>query len=157
MRSTGIQAGGGTNLSAGWLKAFELARQGIVDGVNRIVLLTDGHANAGLTDSGALAAMVRSGAESGVSTTCIGFGAGFNEDLLQALGREGRGNYWYVERDDQMAGVFEGGMPRDSWRSRRRTSRSRCAWFIPGVRASPSCSAYPVTRDGRWRMVRLAR
>jgi Ca-activated chloride channel family protein len=43
-----------------------------------------------------------------VSTTCIGFGVGFNEDLLQALGREGRGNYWYVERDDQMTGVFEG-------------------------------------------------
>ena len=97
-----IRAGGSTNLSGGWLKAFELARLGIVDGVNRIVLLTDGQANAGLTDSGALAAMVRSGAESGVSTTCIGFGAGFNEDLLQALGREGRGNYWYVEHDDQM-------------------------------------------------------
>ena len=103
-----IHAGGSTNLSGGWLKAFELARQGLVDGVNRIVLLTDGQANLGLTDSDALAAMVRSGAESGVSTTCIGFGAGFNEDLLQALGGEGRGNYWYVEHDDQMTGVFEG-------------------------------------------------
>ena len=103
-----IQAGGSTNLSGGWLKAFELARQGLVDGVNRIVLLTDGQANCGITDLQALTAMVRSGADSRVSTTCIGFGAGFNEDLLQALGREGRANYWYVERDDQMAGVFEG-------------------------------------------------
>lgn len=103
-----IQAGGSTNLSGGWLKAYELAKQGMVEGVNRIVMLTDGAANAGITDLQALTAMVRSGAESGVSTTCIGFGAGFNEDLLQALGREGRGNYWYVERDDQMSGVFEG-------------------------------------------------
>jgi Ca-activated chloride channel family protein len=103
-----IQVGGSTNLSGGWLKAFELARQGLVDGVNRIVLLTDGQANCGITDLQALTAMVRSGADSRVSTTCIGFGAGFNEDLLQALGREGRANYWYVERDDQMAGVFEG-------------------------------------------------
>ena len=76
----------------GWMAQGVRARPaGLVDGVNRIVLLTDGQANAGLTDSGALAAMVRSGAESGVSTTSIGFGAGFNEDLLQALGREGRG------------------------------------------------------------------
>jgi len=103
-----IQAGGSTNLSGGWLKAFELAQAGMVDGVNRIVLLTDGQANAGITDLQALTAMTRGGAGSRVSTTCIGFGAGFNEDLLQALGREGRGNYWYVERDDQMAGVFEG-------------------------------------------------
>ncbi len=103
-----IRSGGSTNLSGGWLKAFELARQGMVDGVNRIVLLTDGQANAGVTDDEALAAMVRSGAQSGISTTCIGFGEGFNEDLLQVLGREGSGNYWYVERDDQMTGVFEG-------------------------------------------------
>lgn len=103
-----IHPGGSTNLSGGWLKAFELARQGLVDGVNRIVLLTDGQANCGITDLQALSAMVRSGAAQRVSTTCIGFGAGFNEDLLQTLGREGRANYWYVERDDQMAGVFEG-------------------------------------------------
>jgi Ca-activated chloride channel family protein len=103
-----IQAGGSTNLSGGWLKAFELARQGMVDGVNRIVLLTDGQANLGITDLQALTAMTRGGADSRISTTCIGFGAGFNEDLLQALGREGRGNYWYVEHDDQMTGVFEG-------------------------------------------------
>lgn len=103
-----IQPGGYTNLSGGWLKAYELAKQGMVEGVNRIVMLTDGVANCGITDLQALTAMVRSGAESGVSTTCIGFGAHFNEDLLQALGREGRGNYWYVERDDQMTGIFEG-------------------------------------------------
>jgi Ca-activated chloride channel homolog len=103
-----IQASGGTNLSGGWLKAFELVRDGLVDGVNRIVLLTDGQANLGITDMDALSAMSRGGTHSRVSTTCIGFGAGFNEDLLQVMGRSGQGNYWYVERDDQMAGVFEG-------------------------------------------------
>ena len=43
-----------------------------------------------------------------VSTTCIGFGADFNEDLLEPMARAGGGNYWYVESDDQMAGIFEG-------------------------------------------------
>lgn len=103
-----IRAGGSTNLSGGWLKGLELARQGLVEGVNRLVLLTDGVANAGVVEPGTLAAMVHGGSDAGVSTTCIGFGSDFNEDLLQALGREGKGNYWYVERDDQMAGIFEG-------------------------------------------------
>ncbi len=103
-----IQPGGMTNLSGGWLKGLDLARQGLVDGVNRVVILTDGQANAGITEPDMLAGMVRGGAGERVSTTAIGFGQHFNEDLLQLLGREGRGNYWYVENHDQMAGVFEG-------------------------------------------------
>jgi Ca-activated chloride channel family protein len=43
-----------------------------------------------------------------VSTTCIGFGRDFNEDLLESMARAGAGNYWYVESNDQMAGIFDG-------------------------------------------------
>ena len=43
-----------------------------------------------------------------MTTTCIGFGAGFNEDLLEPMARAGGGNYWYVESDDQMVGIFGG-------------------------------------------------
>ncbi|HEX6668234.1 MAG TPA: hypothetical protein VF061_01675, partial [Gemmatimonadales bacterium] len=43
-----------------------------------------------------------------VSTTCIGFGAQYNEDLLEAMARAGGGNYWYVEQHDQMAEIFAG-------------------------------------------------
>jgi Ca-activated chloride channel family protein len=103
-----LAAGGMTNLSGGWLKGMQLVGGGLVDGVNRVVLLTDGQANVGVVDPGALAGLTAGAAEKRVSTTCIGFGAEFNEDLLHAMAQGGGGNYWYVERDDQMAAIFEG-------------------------------------------------
>lgn len=103
-----IEAGGSTNLSGGWLMGMKLAGQGLVEGTNRVVLLTDGQANAGIIEPAALTGMAGGGREKWVTTTCIGFGAGFNEDLLQTMARSGGGNYWYVEQDDQMAAIFEG-------------------------------------------------
>jgi Ca-activated chloride channel family protein len=101
-----IQEGGYTNLSGGWLQGLTHVKSGLVDGVNRIVLLTDGQANQGITDGDQLVGMAGGAAQERVSTTCIGFGADFNEDLLQTMAKGGTGNYWYVEKDDQMAGIF---------------------------------------------------
>jgi len=101
-----IQDGGYTNLSGGWLQGLTHVKSGLVDGVNRIVLLTDGQANQGVTDGDLLVGMAGGAAQERVSTTCIGFGADFNEDLLQTMAKGGTGNYWYVEKDDQMAGIF---------------------------------------------------
>jgi Ca-activated chloride channel family protein len=102
-----IEARGSTNLSGGWLKGLQHVQGGLVDGTNRVVLLTDGQANAGITDVPRLVAMSAAGSGNRVSTTCIGLGAGFNEDLLEPMARQGGGNYWYVETDDQMGGIFE--------------------------------------------------
>jgi Ca-activated chloride channel family protein len=102
-----IQPGGTTNLSGGWLKGREFVQGGIVQGTNRVVLLTDGCANCGITDDEQLAALTRGAQSESVSTTCVGFGAHFNEDLLKAMSDAGRGNYWYVEHHDQMGGIFD--------------------------------------------------
>jgi Ca-activated chloride channel family protein len=101
-----IQAGGYTNLSGGWLQGLTHVKSALVDGVNRVVLLTDGQANQGVTDGDVLVGMTGGAAQERVSTTCIGFGADFHEDLLQTMAKGGAGNYWYVEKDDQMAGIF---------------------------------------------------
>ncbi|MFL5522371.1 MAG: vWA domain-containing protein, partial [Gemmatimonadales bacterium] len=101
-----IQVGGYTNLSGGWLQGLTHVKSALVDGVNRVVLLTDGQANQGVTDGDMLVGMTGGAAQARVSTTCIGFGADFNEDLLQTMAKGGAGNYWYVEKDDQMAGIF---------------------------------------------------
>jgi Ca-activated chloride channel homolog len=103
-----VHPGGSTNLSGGWLKGRTLVEQGRVDGTNRIVLLTDGQANVGIVDPATLVGLAQHSAGLRVSTTCIGLGRGFNEDLLQPMASAGGGNYWYVESDDQMAGIFEG-------------------------------------------------
>ena len=52
-----IQAGGSTNLSGGWLEGLTHVKAGLVDGVNRVVLLTDGQANHGIVDPQTLAGM----------------------------------------------------------------------------------------------------
>jgi len=103
-----VHPGGSTNLSGGWLKGRTLVEQGWVEGTNRVVLLTDGQANLGIVDPPRLVGLAHHGAEGRVSTTCIGFGVNFNEDLLESMARAGAGNYWYVESNDQMAAIFEG-------------------------------------------------
>ncbi|MCX6634592.1 MAG: VWA domain-containing protein [Acidobacteria bacterium] len=102
-----VHEGGSTNLSGGWLKGRAHVEEGLVEGVNRVVLLTDGMANAGIVEPSNLVDLARGAATSRVSTTCIGFGAEFNEDLLRDMAAVGGANYWYVERDDQMSGIFD--------------------------------------------------
>ncbi|HET7470642.1 MAG TPA: VWA domain-containing protein [Gemmatimonadales bacterium] len=103
-----VQAGGSTNLSGGWLKGRTLVEQGRVEGTNRVLLLTDGQANQGIVEPTRLIGLAHHASKARVSTTCIGFGRDFNEDLLESMARAGAGNYWYVESDDQMAGIFDG-------------------------------------------------
>ena len=102
-----IDSRGSTNLSGGWLKGLKHVKRGLVDGTNRVILLTDGQANQGVTDLGQLVAMSAAGATERVSTSCIGFGAHFNELLLEPMAKEAGGNYWFVESEDQMIGIFE--------------------------------------------------
>ncbi len=103
----GITVEGMTNLSGGWLRGHDLIAENLSDGgVNRILLLTDGHANEGITAPEQLIGLTRSAAESGISTTTIGFGSGYDEDLLKAMADAGRGSTYYIEKTDQASGVF---------------------------------------------------
>lgn len=102
-----IQAGGSTNLSGGWLRGRELvARAKREGGVNRIVLLTDGLANAGITEPDKLLGLCRNACGSGITTTTIGFGADYDEKLLRGMADAGGASTWYIERPDQAADVF---------------------------------------------------
>jgi Ca-activated chloride channel homolog len=111
-RLLALQPGGSTNLSGGWLRArhhMEQANtllQHAVGATRRIVLLTDGHANEGITDREQLTALARRAREHGISTTTIGVGAGYDDDLLRAMADAGGGNAWYVEHADQSHTVF---------------------------------------------------
>lgn len=103
-----IGPGGTTNLSGGWLRGRELVADNLREGgVNRILLMTDGHANVGITDPVALEGLCREASRRGVSTTTIGFGEGFDEDLLRAMADAGSGGTYYIEEVDQAAGIFE--------------------------------------------------
>ena len=102
-----IEPGGSTNLSGGWLRARELVARGKRDGgVNRIMLLTDGLANCGITDPVQLLGLCRTACGAGITTTTIGFGADYDEKLLRGMADAGGASTWYIERPDQAADVF---------------------------------------------------
>jgi Ca-activated chloride channel family protein len=70
-----IHQGGQTNLPGGWLKGVEELGRSAGEGPRKVLLLTDGLANVGVTDAGSLVGMARERAEaSNVGTTTIGFG-----------------------------------------------------------------------------------
>lgn len=103
-----IGSGGMTNLSGGWLRGRDLVAGNLrKGGVNRVILLSDGHANVGITEPGTLTGLCGQSAKGGVSTTTIGFGEDFDEDLLKSMADAGGGGTYYIEKVDQASGVFE--------------------------------------------------
>lgn len=103
-----IRPGGTTNLSGGWLKGCEHALAGgVADSIRRVLLLTDGQANAGVADPQILTKTAQQKAEAGVVTTTLGFGAHFNEDLLIGMARASGGNFYFIQSYDDAADVFK--------------------------------------------------
>jgi Ca-activated chloride channel family protein len=104
-----IETGGCTNLSGGWLKGIEhVASKASPDYINRILLMTDGMANEGIVDPGKLAAIGASAKkEHDITTTTLGFGAGFQEDLLTGIAKNSGGNFYFIETADAAPEVFK--------------------------------------------------
>ncbi len=94
-----LTARGSTNGGAGIRLAYSLAEQGFMeDGINRVILATDGDFNVGTTDTEALKNLVQSRRESGVALTVLGFGGGnYNDALMQELAQLGNGNAAYID------------------------------------------------------------
>ncbi|CAD5942127.1 vWA domain-containing protein [Planktothrix agardhii] len=102
-----IQAGGCTNLSAGWLLGCEQVKSHLnTEYLNRVLLLTDGEANLGITDPQILTKTAQKQAEQGIITTTLGFGTYFNEDLLIAMADAAGGRFYFVQSPDDVADVF---------------------------------------------------
>lgn len=103
-----VKAGGCTNLSGGWLEGCKhVKKHASGEYVNRVLLLTDGQANVGITDASVLIKTARQKAEEGVITTTLGFGSGFNEDLLIGMARAAEGNFYFIESPEDVAQVFK--------------------------------------------------
>ncbi|MEA5513915.1 vWA domain-containing protein [Nodularia sp. UHCC 0506] len=102
-----VRAGGITNLSGGWLKGCEYVKAQLdPQKINRVLLLTDGHANMGIVDPKVLTATSSKKAEEGITTTTLGFAQGFNEDLLIGMARAANGNFYFIQSIDEATEVF---------------------------------------------------
>lgn len=103
-----IHAAGNTNLHGGWLQgAQEVAAHTRPDSLSRVLLLSDGQANAGLTDMNAIAAQCAELATAGVTTSTYGLGHHFNEDLMEGMARAGQGSAYYGETAEDLLEPFQ--------------------------------------------------
>jgi len=103
-----IQIQGNTFLSGGWIQGCEFVSSALNrSGVNRVLLLTDGLANAGITNHNQLADMARQQKNLGVTTTTFGVGMGYNEDLLSRMAHEGGGAFYFIDSPDQAEALFK--------------------------------------------------
>ena len=100
-------ARGSTDLAGGWFKgAEELQSAGASDTPRRVLLLTDGLANHGITDPAELEAAAQSLRAQGVTTSTFGLGADFDEALLSRLASAGGGHFYFIEQASQIPDFF---------------------------------------------------
>ncbi len=94
-----LQSGGSTNGAAGIEVAYRLAQQNFVKGgANRVILMTDGDLNVGVTSDEALVNIIKEKAAGGVFLTVLGFGTGNLKDgKLEGLADNGNGIYGYID------------------------------------------------------------
>jgi len=107
-RIDGLTSRGSTNLTGGMMRGVdEVLKHFDRSELNRVVLLSDGLANQGITDPYDISREVRGARRDGVRISTIGLGLDYDENLMQAIAENGAGNYHYVEHPSQIARIFE--------------------------------------------------
>ncbi len=107
-RLRSIDARGSTDLHGGWQRGAELARAADAGGeaVSKVLLLTDGLANHGVTDHGEMIASAARLRQDGIITSTFGVGADFDERLLSRMATEGGGHFYFIEKARQIPDLF---------------------------------------------------
>lgn len=99
---------GMTNLSSGYLRGIQEARRAKNGDRATLVLLSDGHANEGVTDADQLGTVARGAEGRGVVTSTLGVGLGYDETLLTEIARSGSGNALFAEEPDTAGAALAG-------------------------------------------------
>ncbi len=106
-----LQAGGSTAGAQGIRQAYNLAKENFdKEGINRVILATDGDFNVGITDRKELKNYIEKKRNSGIFLSVLGFGQGnYNDALMQTLAQNGNGTAAYIDtlREAQKALVEE--------------------------------------------------
>lgn len=102
-----VDSGGSTNLFGGWEAGAQQLEAGSDNSISRVILLSDGQANHGLVEIDAIEKHCREWLAKGVSTTTVGLGRGFNEDLMIAMARAGGGQQYYGQTASDLFDSFD--------------------------------------------------
>jgi Mg-chelatase subunit ChlD len=102
-----IRPRGNTDLAGGWLRGAEQVAEALdPDAVNRVLLLTDGLANEGITDPREIERHARELRMRGVSTSTFGVGEDFNEELLGGMADAGGGQYRFIGNAEEIPALI---------------------------------------------------
>ncbi len=149
-----IKARGSTALHEAWVRGGLTVSERPLDiGINRVVLFTDGLANVGLTNTDEIVSQAMGLFKRGVSTSTIGIGEDFNEDLLLPMAQTAGGNAWHVVKADDMQRIFQVELEGLIAQFAHNVSLS----LIPadGVRIADVLNDFELTETGRYRLPNL--
>jgi Ca-activated chloride channel family protein len=143
----GVFSGGATNLGEGLRAGIELISAAVRPGhPGRVVLISDGLANRGVTDPAGLGRMAAAAAGSEFAVSTVGVGADFNEFLMTTIADRGAGTYYYLENPAAFAEAF--GKELLAAQSAAATGIAVSIHLPPGVRLMEA-AGYPVTLNGQ--------
>jgi len=144
-----------TNLSGGWLQGCtHVGNHYSRDKLNRVILMSDGLANKGVTDPNKLIHMVaKRFAEQDISTTTMGLGEDFNEDLMMGMANAGGGAFYFIESPEVAPAIFN----EELQGLLNVVGQNLSVRFTPTDAVSDvmQLNAYPDFRDGHVRSYRL--
>ncbi len=103
----GVESGGSTNLFGGWQEGADQLEGGNANAISRVILLSDGQANHGLQNIEKIEGHCRKWLAKGVSTTTVGLGRGFNENLMSAMAVAGGGQQYYGQTAADLFDSFD--------------------------------------------------
>ncbi len=107
-----LKAGGSTNLGAGIVTGYQLARDSFRENVtNRVILLSDGLANTGTTDAGTLLRRIRAEADKQITLLGVGVGSQYGDKLMEQLADRGDGFVVYISERQQARDLFVRKLP----------------------------------------------
>jgi Ca-activated chloride channel family protein len=107
-----LNAGGSTNLGEGLITGYQLARQSFRERVtNRVIILSDGLANTGTTDSATLVSRIQEEAAKEISLLGVGVGSDYGDKLMEELADKGDGFVVYVSEQKQARELFVRRLP----------------------------------------------
>ncbi len=100
---------GGTNLMGGAAEGYaQVKRNYRSQYINRVLLLSDGLANEGITDPSQIRNIVHSKSmNEDITLSTFGVGRDYNEDLMTAMAENGNGNYYFIDNSEKISSIFE--------------------------------------------------
>ncbi len=149
-----VRAGGSTNLHGGWAAGVEALRKVHSSNViSRVLLLSDGAANDGITDPATLASAAQAAASEGMSTSTYGLGTGFEEGLMTSMAKSGAGRSYYGDTAEDLLDPF---MEEFDLLSNLVARKLTVSWETPEGWTLTQMNGYALTEAGHWFLPDLA-